>query len=83
MKNKKFPFGEVIDQFEYDFDGIKMEVVKYVSNCGNNKVLYHCDEINQSYGSLFSLVTCWIAKKHLELSNRNFDDILISLEIKP
>jgi hypothetical protein len=29
MATKKFPWGKVMDKFEYDFDGRTMEVVKY------------------------------------------------------
>lgn len=64
MKNKKFPWGEVIDRFEYDFDGIKMEVVKFISKY-DGSILYCCEEIRESSESLFYLVIAWMAKQQL------------------
>lgn len=83
MKNKKFPFGEVIDTFEYDFDGVKMSVIKYISNCSHGKVLYCCEETRLSYESLFVLVIAWMAYK--QLGNNQYslvDGISKALEIK-
>lgn len=60
MKNKKFPFGEVIDRFEYDFDGVKMNVVKYISNCSHNRVLYYCEQISAGAESLFDLLDMFV-----------------------
>jgi len=84
MKNKKFPFGEVIDEFEYYFDGIKMNFVKYISNCSHRKVLYYCEEIKSSYESIYSLVIAWIAYQNLGANQESLvSGICKALEIKP
>ena len=83
MKNKKFPFGEVIDQFEYDFDGVQMSVVKYISNCSHGKVLYCCEEISQSSESIYALVIAWITWQNLGNNQWSLvDGICKALEIR-
>lgn len=76
----KFAWGKVIEKFSYDFDGEKMDVVKYhpwkSRNCtvltGDadlDRTEYHCEEIHESSSSIHRLVIAWIANKKLGLNN--------------
>jgi hypothetical protein len=71
----KFPWGKVIDRFDYDFEGQAFEVVKYhprvyVDGRGTDQIdtestMYHCDQISTCAGSLFELLVCWLASRSL------------------
>lgn len=76
---KKFPWGEVIDRFDYDFDGMQMSVVKFhpwvrhgstilTGNPCLDIVSYHCEELHESSDNLLKLVIAWIAFKKLGLN---------------
>ncbi len=83
---KNFWLGKVVDSFLYNFDGDKVEVLKYhpfnrhklnstiLKNMGeqepspeydSKQTLYHCENLNESFYSLESLLISWIARKHL------------------
>jgi hypothetical protein len=75
----KFPWGRVIEVFDYDFDGVKMEVTKYyepkrdshnqsIRGEYSTAVAYHCDEIGRSSDNLFDLLIHFIAYKQLGLN---------------
>jgi len=75
---KRFPWGRVVERFEYDFDGEIMDVVKYhpfkrdgstvLRKIDEEKISYSCEEISQSSVSLEHLVIAWIAYKSLGLN---------------
>ena len=76
----KFSWGRVIETFEYDFDGEKMEVTKFHPwKVDNGRILtgipdeteiyYHCDELSESVESLHYLLIAWIARKNLGLNH--------------
>ena len=75
----RFPWGQVIRQFNIDFDGEIMKVTKYhpwltqdsnvLSGQPNmNAVEFHNAEMHESSASLDYLVLAWIAKKHLGMN---------------
>jgi hypothetical protein len=74
-----FPWGEVIDKFEYDFDGEVFSVTKYhpyiSANCvriikiDKSKEYYHCEEIHEGDTSLFRLLISWMTYKKLGINN--------------
>lgn len=77
----KFPWGKVIDCFDYDFDGQKMEVIKYhpwkshghfikTGNPDMEQVLYHCETMHESCTNLFHLVIAFIARNNLGLNQQ-------------
>ena len=78
MKNE-FPWGIVIDYFEYNFDGQVMNVTKYnpwnVNGCtllvgspNESVVNYHCEELSESSSSLQYLLLAWMTYKNLGLN---------------
>lgn len=75
----KFTWGKVIEYFEYDFDGVKMTVVKYhpytsntvgLGRAWSSEVLYHCEEIREGSNNLFYLIVSFMAHKKLGLNQR-------------
>lgn len=72
----RFPWGIVLDIFDYDFDGQKLTVVKYhqwVLNetprrADESQPLYHSEELRASYRSLDALLIAWIAHRRLGLN---------------
>ena len=74
----KFTWGRVIDRFEYDFDGLKMEVTKYhprksdgitvTKEIDESLTYYHSEELRQSTDNLFALILAFIAYKNLGLN---------------
>lgn len=69
-----FTWGKVIDRFEYDFDGAKVEVVKYFGRefinghpTGNYETTpsYHIEELHESARSLQYMLIAYIARKNL------------------
>lgn len=91
---KKFAWGKVIDNFEYDFDGQVLTITKYhpwkrdgctvltgVEN--TEEIKYHCEELRESSNSLLHLVIAWIAFKNLGLNQHQLVyGICRALEIK-
>lgn len=68
----KFPWGKVIETFDYNFDGQIMTVVKYhpwtdgyCKRFSPELVEYSCEEISQSAESLFSLIIAWMVYRKL------------------
>jgi hypothetical protein len=77
---KKFAWGKQIDEFEYDFDGQKMVVIKYhpwkvkgsailTGQVDYDSVLYHCAALHQSEESLFTLVLHFMARTTLGMNH--------------
>ncbi len=74
----RFTWGKVIERFEYDFDGVKMEVTKYhprktvgieiTREIDESVISYHCEELRQSTDNLFALIVAFIAYKKLGLN---------------
>lgn len=71
----KFPWGKVVDRFDYDFEGQPFEVIKYhpriyINGLGTdlvdtNSISYHCPQIRTCSDSLFELLICWLAAQSL------------------
>lgn len=90
----RFPWGQVIDRFEYDFDGKKMELTKFhpwVSEKGHvrtgepnmEEIQYHCDELSESAHSVEYMLLSWIARQKLGLNQHMLvAGIARALEIK-
>ena len=77
----KFSWGTVVNRFDYDFDGKKMEVIKYhpwksegcyvrTGDPNMEQVLYHCEALHESCENLFNLVIAFIAKDSLGLNQQ-------------
>ena len=77
----KFSWGRVIAQFDYDFDGSTMKVVKFhpwktegctvlTGNPDETLTYYHCEELHESSDSLQYMLLSWIAHKNLGLNQR-------------
>lgn len=79
----KFSWGEVIDVFDYDLDGKKIEIIKFHpwQRSDNGKVLvgqpdlnvvqFDCDELSEHSNSIEYLLLSWIARKNLGLNQHN------------
>lgn len=76
MASSQFVWGKVIKQFEYDFDGSSMRVVKYhpwkrsgfnifEGDVDETKIQYYCDELSEILDSLQGLLLSWIVFKNL------------------
>lgn len=79
----KFAWGTVIDRFEYDFDGVKMEVTKYHPRDDKNAILFHCEQLSEATETLFELVIAFIARKNLGLNQHALvSGICRALELK-
>ncbi len=63
----KFAWGQVVDKFTYDFDGVTMEVTKYIPN-GNTVIHFHSEDLHESTTSLMHLIVAWIAWRNLGLN---------------
>ncbi|UCV00264.1 hypothetical protein [Acidovorax radicis] len=74
----KFPWGKVLERFEYDFDGQQVEVVKYLATKFVNGSAvrgewedvpsYHIEELSESARSLDYILIAWIARKRIGLN---------------
>jgi hypothetical protein len=64
----RFVWGQVIERFEYDFDGLTMNVTKYHPRNEGDNILYHCEELRQSTETIFELLISFIAYKRLGLN---------------
>lgn len=73
----KFTWGKVTEYFTYDFDGDKVEVVKYYAKeykdghyTGEYETIpsYHIEELHESAHSLQYILISWIANKNLGLN---------------
>jgi hypothetical protein len=77
---KRFPWGKVLNTFEYDFDGKPLEVVKYhpwnsegvsvkTGNPDESETLYHIAAMNTSVRSMDAALIGWIVHKNLGLNH--------------
>lgn len=94
-QKKKFPWGHVIERFEYDFDGKTLDVVKYhpwkVDGCNirtgdpeTGSVSFHCSALSESWGSLDALLISWIARRRLGINEHALvGGICRALKIEP
>ncbi len=93
-KTEEFPWGRVIEQIKYNFDGDVMTVTKYHPHTGdswtitneidNDLIRFHCDELNESSRCVKSLVISWFAYKSLGLNHGALaSGIVRALNIKP
>lgn len=88
----KFAWGKVIERFEYDFDGEKVEVVKYFpiefKNCSptgeyETTPAYHISKLSESSNSLQYMLIAYIARKNLGHNQQSLvAGICRALEIK-
>ena len=88
----KFPWGKVVDRFDYDFEGQPFEAIKYhpriyINGTGtdqvdSNSILYHCPQIGTSSGSLFELLICWLAVQSLSSTEALYVAPAISRALK-
>lgn len=68
---KKFPWGLVLEEMTFDFDGEVFEVTKYLpKKCSphtgpEETPSYHCQEIHRSSDSLKMLLIYWLTFKQL------------------
>jgi hypothetical protein len=88
-----FPWGKVIERFVYDFEGDKVEIVKYhphlqdtqkrVREIDTNKVWYHLEDHHVSHSSIEACLLTWMAEKHLGLNHHTLvSGICRALNIK-
>lgn len=80
LKSKKFTWGRLLEEFEYNFDGEVMRVTKYhpwivdiggairTGESNKNLIMYHCEELSESRDCILSLIISWIAHKRLGLN---------------
>jgi len=71
--SNKFVWGKVIERFDFDFDGVICEVVKYHPKTFTPVVylpesFYHCEEMSASFRSMFELLVHWLTYKQLGLN---------------
>ena len=88
----KFPWGKVVDRFDYDFEGQPFEVIKYqprtyINSFGTDQVdtssiSYHCPQIGTSADSLFELLICWLAVQSLSSTEALYVAPAISRALK-
>lgn len=80
----KFAWGKVIERFDYDFDGDKVEVVKYYPSTRNDNVPhFHIEELHESSDSLQYMLIAYIARKNLGLNQHSLvSGICRALEVK-
>ncbi len=81
MSAHRFPWGKVLDRFEFDFDGVKLEVTKYlptkfvnghaVKGEHEDEPEYHIDEMSGSFGSMDAALIGWITHRRLGLNNNS------------
>ena len=65
----KFPWGTVIDRFQYDFDGDAIEVVKYYPfGLHTEDIMFHIEELHASYNSVQGAIVAYFAYKNLGLN---------------
>ena len=79
---KKFSWGEVLQNFEYDFDGVICNVVKYhpweSNGCtiftgtpNKDEINFHCEELHASFENIEILLIAWMAYKKLGLNQHH------------
>jgi hypothetical protein len=77
--NERFVWGRVIERFDYDFDGQRMELVKFhpwksergTVRTGDPDTMvtqYHCDKMSESFWCIDDALIAWIARKNLGLN---------------
>jgi hypothetical protein len=82
----KFPWGKVIDRFQYDFDGDAIEVVKYIGTfqgVTETKPSFHIEELHASYNSVQAAIIAYFAYKNLGLNQHVLvSGVCRALEVK-
>lgn len=79
MSNKRFPWGKVLETFEFLIDGHELWIVKYhpwmrdgnrikVGTPNLDLVEYNCDEISQSANSMMQILVAWMVYKQLGMN---------------
>ena len=79
MASKAFPWGKVIQTFDFDFDTKHLEVIKYFpwesedctvkTGCPDlSRVCFSVPEMCQSFSSLDEAVLSWLVYSHLGLN---------------
>jgi len=74
--SNRFVWGKVVDRFDFDFDGERLEVVKFnpwkragatvLSGQPNEEeVNFHCEQIRESFLSFDALLIGWIVHRRL------------------
>jgi hypothetical protein len=78
--SRKFPWGKVIDIFDFDFDGVKLEVTKYHPKKPGNSlssreyeeaVEYHVEEMRASFNSMDELLVAWLVHRNIGPGNKD------------
>ncbi len=75
----EFPWGKIIEKFDYNFEGKKVQIIKYYPWITNKHlvkkrsvdfehVLYHCPLIHESFSSLYAALIGWIVYDNLGLN---------------
>jgi hypothetical protein len=92
---KRFPWGSVIQQFDYDFDGERLDVVKFHpwrsedgqvlgATPNESEVMFHNEELQESFDTLHGLLIAWVVYKRLGDDDRSLaQGIIRALDIKP
>lgn len=76
---KKFSWGKVLGRFEYDFDGVQLEVVKYhpwqsegcsvkIGVPNESETWYHIEVMHAAFGSMDEALINWITFKNMGLN---------------
>lgn len=79
MRNKRFPWGKVLETFKFLIDGHELWIVKYhpwmrdvnrikVGTPNLDLVEYNCDEISQSANSMMQILVAWMVYKQLGMN---------------
>ena len=91
---KKFPWGKVIDYLNIDLDGSIIEITKFhpFKSSGSGavsgdidyeEVLYHSEELHESWSSIYGLLISKIAHDNLGVNERSLVyGVCRALEIK-
>lgn len=78
--SKPFPWGRVIDRFEYDFDGAKLSVTKYYPKKHNTSLssreyedvpFYHVEEMRAAFPCMDSLLIGWLIHRNVGFGNQD------------
>lgn len=79
-KYKKFTWGSLLEEFEYNFDGEVMRVTKYhpwvvdvggtirTGESNKNSIMYHCEELSESADNIVALIISWLTYKCVGLN---------------
>jgi hypothetical protein len=74
---KNFTWGKVLNVFNYDLDGPTIDIVKFhpwvrgengtvrTGEPDLGEIQFHCEELNESFHNIQSLLIAWIARKNI------------------